>query len=383
MTGRLVARCALLALMLVAIAATPAVARPRWDTQVLALIPPPGFPADAYPAPGGLVYEGTYDNPQGDPAPSRVLEYDPATRTLVHSWTVTGQDTSGAHGVQVTTSDAAGRLVLLDKAPPRVLLLDPRTGQQTTYATFPAGAVPNYGAWGPDGSLYVTDYENPVLWRVPPGGGTPQPWLRDDRLNGGPFGMTGLMLAADRRTLIVGMQSEAGGAAGNPTTGRLWAVPIGDDGAPGPLRQLWESRPFDGPDGFAIAQSGTIYVALLAANQLVAIAPDGTERERFPAQPLTGDNGSTVPFDSPSSARFLGTRVLVANQSYFLASPAHQAILDVETGEPGLPEDIPPNAGPPAPARTATGAGATAQRRPTARHKKRHARRHRKHKRRR
>jgi hypothetical protein len=72
------------------------------------------------------------------------------------------------------------------------------------------------------------------------------------------------------------------------------------------------------------------------------IEPDGTERERFPSAPLSGDNGSSVPFDSPSSVHFLGTRLMVANQSYFNADRAHHAILDVEAGEEGLPELIPP-----------------------------------------
>ena len=52
-----------------------------------------------------------------------------------------------------------------------------------------------------------------------------------------------------------------------------------------------------------------------------------------------------MPFDSPSSARFLGTRLIVAQQSYVMGDPAHQAILDVEAGEPGLAELIPRNAG--------------------------------------
>jgi sugar lactone lactonase YvrE len=329
-------------------AATSAAASPRarWDTRVLGLVPTPGFPANAYPAPDGRVYEGTYDDPKGSAAASRVLEYDADRGTLTRSWTVSGQNTSAAHGVQVATSDAAGQLVLLDKAPPRVLLLDPATGAQTTYASFPAGAVPNHAAWGPDGSLYVTDYENAVLWRVPPHGGTPQPWLRDARLDGGPFGATGIALAADRSTLLVGVQSEAGAGAGNPATGRLWTIPIGLDGRPGPPRQRWESRPLDGPDAFGIARSGNVYIALLVANQIAVVRPDGSERERFPALPGTGANGSPVPFDNPSSARFLGTRLMVANQSYVAADPAHQAILDVETQEPGLPELIPSTAGP-------------------------------------
>ena len=43
----------------------------------------------------------------------------------------------------------------------------------------------------------------------------------------------------------------------------------------------------------------------------------------------------------PQEAFWTGTRVLVANQSYFQGSSAHQAILAVETGERGLPELIP------------------------------------------
>jgi hypothetical protein len=111
------------------------------------------------------------------------------------------------------------------------------------------------------------------------------------------------------------------------------------------MTQLWESRPVDGPDGFGIAKSGNVYIANLASNQLVVIAPDGRELERFPQAPLSGENGSSVPFDSPSSVSFLGTRAIVAQQSYFSGDPAHQAILDVETGEEGLPEVIPVNAG--------------------------------------
>ena len=48
-----------------------------------------------------------------------------------------------------------------------------------------------------------------------------------------------------------------------------------------------------------------------------------------------------MPFDSPSSARFLGTRLIVANQSALAGTTANQALLDVEAGETGLAELIP------------------------------------------
>jgi len=320
--------------------------RPRWDTQVFARVPSPGFPASAYVHPNGRVYAGTYTNPAGDGQSSRVLEWT-SGGTLLRSWTVPGQNLSKEHGVQVATSDAQGRLVLLDRSPARALLLDPRTGEFSTYARFPDGSVPNYAAWGPGGALYVTDYARPTLWRIPVGGGTPRAWLNDDRLDGGPFGTTGIRLAADHSTLLVGQQSSAGMGEPNPTTGKLYTVPIRPDGSPGAMTMLWESRPADSPDGFAVARSGRIYVADVSptSNQIVVLGPRGHELGRFPEVPVTGDNGSAVPFDSPSSAAFLGTRVIVANQAYVTGDHDHHALLDVETGERGLPVLIPANAG--------------------------------------
>lgn len=349
-----------LALVAYALPAAADAARARWNTRVLGLIPPPGYPALAYVAPNQRVYEGTYENPAGDTLRSRVLEYT-GDGTLQRSWTVRGQNLAAPHGVQVATSDAGGRLVLLDRSPARALLLDLRTGSQTTYASFPDLApcaplstgpncspalrdqppVPDYAAWGTDGSLYVTDYLQAVIWRVPPHGGTPSIWLADRRLDGDQFGTAGIVLGADRRTLYFTQQSSAGLGDGNPSTGKLYAVPIQADGSPGSIRQLWESGPADGPDGFGIARSGRFYIALAGSNQLVVVGPDGSELERFPSTPQTGANGSPVPFDTPSNASFLGTRIMVANQSFLAGNTANMAVLDVETGEPGQPEFIP------------------------------------------
>jgi sugar lactone lactonase YvrE len=312
------------------------------------------------------VYVGTYVNPNGDTLPSRVFEFDVDTGRLVRSWVVPDQDLNAEHGVQVATSDAAGRLVLLDHTPARALILDTRTGSFTSYATFrdlpacqgePDGncspnaqdltPMANYAAWGPGGELYVTDFQQAVIWRVPPGGGAAQVWLADRRLDGGMFGTTGIALAADRRTLVVAQGSSGGlaSAAGtNPSTGKLYRVPIGADGSPGDMTQLWESGPAELPDGFGLARSGRIYVPLFTANQIAVVAPDGTEVERFPTG-TDGANGSPAPFDGPSSAKFHESRLMVPNQSYFNQDASKQTLLDVETGEQGLKELIPAGAG--------------------------------------
>ena len=312
---------ALAALAAVAPAATQA--RERFDTRVLAKVPAPGYPAQAYVHPNGRVYEGTYINPNAGAVPSRVFEFDGQDGTLLRSWSVPGQNLSGQQAVQVTTSDANGDLVILDNSPARVLKLDRDTGDFRVYSTFAdveggAEPRPNYGAWGPDGSLYVTDYGQGLIWRVPPGGGPAVVWLRDAKLEGSAdFGTTGLALAGDRRTLLVAQGSSAiGNGELNPATGKIYRVPIDPAGRPGALTKLWESAAGDVPDGFAIAANGRLYVPMVGLSaQIAVVAPDGREIERFPRAAGSGENGSPVPFDSPSSARFLGTRLIVANQS--------------------------------------------------------------------
>jgi len=358
-------RAFLLALAAAAVAIVPASAgaRSRGDVRVLALVPAPGYPALPHLL-GGSIYEGTYDNPTGSSLPSRVLQYTEAGE-LLGSWTVAGQDTSKPHGVQVAANDSRGRLLLLDKTGGRIIRLDPRTGAQTLYARVPdlptcsnasPGAacspavldlapMPDYAAWGPDGSLYVTDYQQAVIWRIPPGGGAARVWLADKRLDGGPYGTACILLMPDHRTLLFDQASNGGLGTVNPTTGKLYEVPIAPGDRPGPLKQLWESGPADAPDGCVLSRSGHIYVALAGeSSQIVELDSSGHELFRF-GQQYTGSNNSSVPYDTPSGLAYLGTDLIVANQSYFAGNPANQALLDVETGEPGTPAYVPASAG--------------------------------------
>ena len=350
-----------LALALVLVPA--AGARNRFDTRVLAHVGSPGYPALSLVAPDRTIYVGTFTNASGsDTGPSKVFAYSPRGK-LLRTYVIKGQTSGAAHGVQVAAIDKRGLLYLLDQNPSRVLRLNPRTGKQSTYATFfdvppcvpatpPADCSdtvmdnppePDYAAWGTDGAMYVTDYQQAVIWRVPPGGGQAHVWFTDPRLDGSLFGPAGIILMPDHRTLM--FDTSAGGATSPPpdsTTGELYRLPILPNGQPGTLTKLWESGPAEGPDGFALARSGNVYMALVGpnVNQLVVISPTGTELARFPTD-MSGNNGSSVPFDEPSSVQFDGRRMIVTNDAFFSGDASHFVIFDVWAGEPGAPVFVP------------------------------------------
>ena len=369
--SRAVVRRAALAFVLAAAvvlpAAAPALGRARFDVQVLAHVPPPGQPGLSLIAPDRFIYVGTFTNSSGNAnGPSKVFAYSPDGR-LLRTYTIQGQDPGADNGVQVAAIDASGLLYLLDQHPPRVITLDPRTGAQSTYATFkdvppcpPPGignecsatvmdnpAEPDYAAWGPTGELYVTDYQQGLIWRVPPGGGVAHVWYTDPRLDGSLFGPAQIVLLPDHRTLM--LDTSAGGfTEPDNTSGKLYTLSINPDDTPGTLTKLWTSGPTEGPDGFALAQSGNVYMALVGpnANQLVEISPSGKELARVTHD---GSGGSgDVPFDEPSSVQFDGERMIVTNDAYFSGDPSHFVLFDVFAGEPGAPIFVPHGAGTPA-----------------------------------
>jgi sugar lactone lactonase YvrE len=327
------------------------------DVRLFARVGNPGQPEPIAVGSDGNVYVATNQQGHGDAsAPSRVFVFDPKGK-LLRDIVIRGQDLGSNHGIQGLAFDGDGVLYALDRAArSRVIAIDPGTGAQRDYAVFrdvppcaPPGrttdcsativvtngaAAPNWAAFARDGTLFVTDIEQALIWRVPKGGGRPEVWFTHPNMES-VFGPNGIAFQPDGRTLVFA-QTASNPQAGDSSTGRLYTVPVQPDGKPGPLRQLWESRPFDGPDGLAVARSGRIYVALAGTSQLVVVSPAGQEVARIPATPLDNQR-QPVPFDAPASLAFLGDSVLVTNQSFPAGNPASWAVLDVFAGEAGLP----------------------------------------------
>jgi sugar lactone lactonase YvrE len=241
------------------------------------------------------------------------------------------------------------------------MTLNTRTGRFRTWATIPdlptcstgaspcspsvadGPAIPNYATWGPGGALLVSDYKQAVIWKIPRRTQQPRVWFASAALDGSEFGTTGIVFRPGRSDLLISQQSTTVDGS-VPATGKLYRLPVSDRGRPGELETIWESLPGELPDGFGIARSGRVYLATVGTTQqIVVLGPGGRELERFPEAPGAGENGSPVPFDTPSNATFHGTRVLVANQSFF-GNSDHHVILDVEVGERGRPPYLPRHA---------------------------------------
>jgi sugar lactone lactonase YvrE len=347
-----------------ALAASSTATVKRGTVGVLALIPTPGYPALPHVI-GNHVFEGTYDNPAGDHVPSRVLEYT-AAGELLRSWTVRRQNLNQPHGIQVAANDTRGRLILLDKTSGRIIRLNPANGRQSLYSRVPnlptcttspgkpcspatqdLAPMPDYAAWGPDGSLYVTDYQQAVIWRIPPGGGKAEIWLASHKLDGNMFGTACILLMPDHRTLLFDQASNGGAVGGgrSPSTGKLYEVPIKGNGKHGRLKQLWQSGPADAPDGCVLSRAGHVYIALAGtSNQILELDAKGHQLARF-GQQYSGANGSSVPFDAPSGLAWHGTELVIANQAYLDQNTANMALLSLATGERDLPAYVPPRAG--------------------------------------
>ena len=341
---------------LIAAAPAPAQDRGPLDIRVFAKVGQPGQPEPIAVGPDDRVYVGTNQLGHGDArAPSKVFSYSTGG-DLTGEYEIAGQPLDRNHGIQGLVFDADGLLYALDRsADPRVLVIDPATREQRVYATFrdvpPCGpapgtrgedcsdtrqdgpAGPDYATFSPTGELYVSDIDQGLIWKVPKGGGPASVWLTDARLES-VYGPNGIQFMADGRTLLFANTASNPGA-GNASTGRLYTVPVQPDGSPGPLTQVWESRPLDAPDGIAIAQSGNVYVALAGSSQVLVLSPRFQELARTPRDPAANES-EEIPLDGPGSLAFLGERVLVSNHSPIRGDPQSWAILDVFAGEPGL-----------------------------------------------
>lgn len=340
----------LAALSAIALAAVPAQARTPFGTaSVFAQIDLPGHPDTSIVAPDGSVIVSTNRGARGSTGPSILFRHSKEGQ-LLRRYEIQGQNVAGDHGTMGLAIDSAGRLYVADYSPARVLRIDLSTGRQTTYATIPdlpqctttgpacdnglpAGPRQDAQPWPdglvflPDGQLLVTDLGQGTVFAVPNGGGQPKVWLQAPELRS-TFGPNQVQLDRMGNLLLDVTASTLPATAGR---GVLYRLPIAN-GHAGPLTQVYATRPGEGPDGFALGASGKVYLCTLVTDNVIVINPDGTESTRISRTPQ-----DAPPFDSPSSATFQGTDLLVTNLTYFTDAHARDLVLRIAVGDREVP----------------------------------------------
>jgi gluconolactonase len=149
-------------------------------------------------------------------------------------------------------ADAANRIYAIDSAAKCVWRVEPHTGECLLWARGPEArpfALPNFGAFGPDGAYYLSDSgawgaSDGCVWRISPGAQA-EVWSED-----APHFPNGLVVSPDGRSLYVLESIPAS----------LVEIPIGADGAAGSRRLLCDLDPFV-PDGLALCEDGGLYIA--------------------------------------------------------------------------------------------------------------------------
>ena len=325
--------------------AQAATSRPVGATSVLATVPYPGHPG-GIAIDGRTIYVDTF-NPvdRATDDYDAIFTYDRVTGRLrsdrPNPIKVPRMMSPTPMGLAAIALDRRGRLYVADMNG-RILRVDPVTGAQKDYATFPTNsmtsltAMPDGIAFDRHGNLYVTDGSAPVIWRVPRGGGEAKPWLIDPALpSAWPSGLDGVAIDPSGRHLY--FTEGFGNGTGvfrvpldKPEISAVHLVHLYGPPPPAPTFEDQEIHGIFGVSAIAFGARGDLYVTLLGYDQVSVLRPNGTEKLRFPS-----GAGSRAPYDDPLFPA-LDAHGWLYVTNLAMRAPEKSAILRAWAGERGL-----------------------------------------------
>ena len=183
----------------------------------------------------------------------------------------------------------------------------PPGGSAQRIAAVPGGTLLNDMAIDPAGrTLYVADSLNSEIWAIPASGGTATVWLVSPAL--------APTQPAPNRFGANGIAFHDGAVwVSNTNQATLLRVPVTATGAPGPIQVVASN--LVGIDNFSFlpGSSDVVFAALLGADEVAVVYPDGTSKVV-----LTASDG----LNAPSATAVSGTRLYIADAGDFAPNDA-------------------------------------------------------------
>ena len=315
--------------------------RPLGDSRLIAAVPSPGYPEGVAVREGRVYVSGPAAF--GQAAPSKIFVYDVKTGAMVDVIAIQNQP-GPIFALSCIAFDEEGSLYVIEEKM-GVLKINPKTKHQTVYAAGfhpvftsafnpPAPLLLNDLAFDKEGNLYVTDTFQATIWRIPPGGGVPQPWFTNSAIDG-VFGPNGIRFSADGSKMYFSVTIDAMGG------GAIYTLPVKANPLPADLKTFHVYTPgangIPAPDGIAFGKSGKLYVCLAGSSEISVLDAGGVELTRYRGPAKT--NGGSLPWANPANIAFddEGRRLIVTNHAS-LVNPIDTglfAIFDVYVNDNG------------------------------------------------
>ena len=147
-------------------------------------------------------------------------------------------------------------------SPPALTWFDLASGEPVGSAELPGGGFCNDIAVDGEGNLYVTDSFAPRILILPAGASELATWLEEPAFGGEGFNLNGVAVAGGTLQVV------------KYNTGELFRIPIGEEGAAGPVEIAALDRGLELPDGLR-ADGGDLLV-VEGVGRLSRVTPDGT-----------------------------------------------------------------------------------------------------------
>ncbi len=308
-------------------------------------LPLPGQPEGIAVDPSdGSVWTGS-----NRPRSTGTVWHHDGSGALIGTYDLVGHSPDAEHGVNGIALDGAGRVYALDWSGARAVRLDPASGAQSVYATFPdlpscgrgivpcepspvdRPAWPNYPVFDAAGNLYVSDLNQATIWKVPAGGGEARIWYQSPDFVS-LYSVNGMQFDAQGRLVFVVTIS----LTADPSIfrGKLFRLGVDGNGGPGTREEIATTSQ---GDGIAIGESGRVYVAVAnpIINDVEIVEPGRGVVGALPSPEARA--ALAVPLVTPASLAFRGTSVLATNHSQYAIDPREWSIQELGVGERGLP----------------------------------------------